>query len=104
MFSLFTIVSFATIMSSQAQGGGMMCSFCVTIITNTQDAFGPSIVNASDVKLFEYFRKECPRYAIKSAMLAGECEYLVSNHPLILFRDLRSQKSPLDTCMDLSVC
>ncbi|VDM79747.1 unnamed protein product [Strongylus vulgaris] len=96
---LLTILGIAT-----GQQNPMMCNFCLTIITNTQDTFGPAIVNATDLQLLRYFRKECPRYAIKSAMMAGECEVLVSYHPLVLFRDLRAQKEASDTCKDCNSC
>ncbi|KAL6732804.1 hypothetical protein Aduo_003524 [Ancylostoma duodenale] len=104
MRSLLTTVSFTLLALSSAQRGGMMCSFCMTIVANTQDAYGPAIANTTDLELLRYFQKECPRYAVKSMMLAGECEYLVSEHPLVFFRDLRHERSPLDTCMDCGSC
>ncbi|KHJ76856.1 hypothetical protein OESDEN_23524 [Oesophagostomum dentatum] len=104
MRSLLTITLVAVIASASAQQGGMMCSFCMTIVSNTQAAFGSGIANVNDLELLGYFREECPRYAVKSAMMAAECEYLVSEHPLILFRDLRAGKEPVDTCTDCQSC
>ncbi|EYC03094.1 hypothetical protein Y032_0096g2934 [Ancylostoma ceylanicum] len=104
MQTLLTTISSILLALSSAQKDGMMCSFCMTIVANTQDAYGPAIENTTDLELLRYFQKECPRYAVKSTMLAGECEYLVSEHPLVFFRDLRTGKSPLDTCMDCGSC
>ncbi|KHJ93723.1 hypothetical protein OESDEN_06362 [Oesophagostomum dentatum] len=101
---LLTVTLVAIIAFTSAQKDGMMCSFCVTIISNTQAAFGSDIANANDLELLRYFREECPRYAVKSAMMAAECEYLVSEHPLVLFRDLRAGKEPVDTCTDCQSC
>ncbi|KAK6034790.1 surfactant protein B [Cooperia oncophora] len=75
-----------------------------TIITNAQNSFGPSIVNTTDVQFLRYFHKECRLDAFKSAMMAGVCEYMVSNYPSVLFRDLRSGSPPVDTCADCGVC
>ncbi|CAJ0596252.1 unnamed protein product [Cylicocyclus nassatus] len=102
MQSLSILVVLTILGIAIAQQNPMMCSFCVTIVGNAQDSFGPTIVNATDLELLRYFREECPRCAIKSAMMAAECEYLVSYHPLMLFRDLREQKEALEIHLDYS--
>ncbi|VDP59548.1 unnamed protein product [Heligmosomoides polygyrus] len=63
-----------------------------------------SIANTTDLQFLEYFRHECPLEAMKSAVMAGVCEYVVSSHPLILFRDLRRGTPAQDTCADCGVC
>ncbi|XGW24313.1 hypothetical protein V3C99_006036 [Haemonchus contortus] len=104
--SISNLVFIATVIMTVAncQQNGMMCGFCITIITNTQNAFGASISNTTDLQFLRYFRKECRLDALKSLVMAGVCEYIVSNHPFTLFRDLRSGSQPLDTCVDCGVC
>ncbi|KAK5970820.1 Saposin B-type domain-containing protein [Trichostrongylus colubriformis] len=100
----FAPIFTAILAVAYGQRGGLMCGFCITIVTTTQESFGASIANTTDVQFLRYFRRECRLDALKSAMMAGVCEYMVSNHPLVLFRDLRSGSAPADTCADCGVC